>query len=56
MHDLTYDEFLQLKSAGSAVRILEDESGMEWFPAIVSVKKFAESIGYDVRLYETCDF
>ncbi len=56
MHDLAYEEFLELKRARSAVRIWEDESGTEWFSGMISVKRFAVSIGYDVRLYETCDY
>lgn len=56
MHALSYEEFLQIKEMCSTVFLFDDKTGLESFAGMISVKRFAESIGYSVRLYETCDY
>ncbi|MEX1026485.1 MAG: hypothetical protein WD049_00535 [Candidatus Paceibacterota bacterium] len=57
MHDLSYEEFLQIRSYSDATLISENvTSGSSAVQAMLAVKQFARTIGYEVFLYETCDY
>lgn len=57
MYDLAYEEFLQIKACSETELIAENLlSGFSAIQAMLAVKEFATTIGYEVYLYETCDY